>query len=204
MEYPYHDSEPSHAHTFLWPVIEREISRAMPLLTGRRAFDLGCGNGATANRLSQLGCDVTGIDTSVSGIAHARNKFPSVRFENASAYDDLARIYGTFDLVLSLEVIEHCLDPRALLRTFVSLMAPNSLGLISTPYHGYFKNLAIALLGKMDRHFTAMWDGGHVKFFSISTLGALLKEAGIDDIRFDRVGRVPPLARSMVAICRKG
>jgi SAM-dependent methyltransferase len=143
-------------------------------------------------------------DTSVSGIAHARNKFPSVRFENASAYDDLARIYGTFDLVLSLEVIEHCLDPRALLRTFVSLMAPNSLGLISTPYHGYLKNLAIALLGKMDRHFTAMWDGGHVKFFSISTLGALLKEVGIDDIRFDRVGRVPPLARSMVAICRKG
>jgi hypothetical protein len=38
---------------------------------------------------------------------------------------------------------------------------------VSTPYHGYHKNLGLALSGKMDAHFTALWEGGHIKFFSI-------------------------------------
>jgi 2-polyprenyl-6-hydroxyphenyl methylase/3-demethylubiquinone-9 3-methyltransferase len=51
----------------------------------------------------------------------------------------------------------------------------------------------------MDAHFTALWDHGHVKFWSIATLG----EAGFVDIRFDRVGRVPALAKSMIAMARR-
>ena len=52
----------------------------------------------------------------------------------------------------------------------------------------------------MDRHFTALWPGGHVKFFSMQTLGHLLKEAGAKEINFMRVGRIPILAKSMVAV----
>jgi 2-polyprenyl-6-hydroxyphenyl methylase/3-demethylubiquinone-9 3-methyltransferase len=74
---------------------------------------------------------------------------------------------------------------------------------VSTPYHGYLKNLALALSGKLDKHFTALWDGGHIKFFSIATLGQLLREAGFKDLRFVRVGRIPPLAKSMLAIAKK-
>ena len=42
--------------------------------------------------------------------------------------------------------------------------------MLSTPYHGYLKNLALAVSGRMDRHFTALHVGGHIKFFSIETL----------------------------------
>ncbi|QXP84016.1 methyltransferase [Methylococcus sp. Mc7] len=75
--------------------------------------------------------------------------------------------------------------------------------IVSTPYHGYWKNLALALSGKMDAHFTALWDHGHIKFWSMKTLSTLLEEAGFRDIRFERVGRVPVLAKSMIAIARK-
>ena len=75
--------------------------------------------------------------------------------------------------------------------------------MLSTPYHGYLKNLALAVVGKWDRHLTALWPGGHVKFFSIATLRTLLLEAGFNDIRFIRVGRLPPLAKSMIAVVRK-
>ena len=67
----------------------------------------------------------------------------------------------------------------------------------------YWKNPALALTGRMDRHFTALWDHGHIKFWSMRTLGALLTEAGFVDVRFERVGRVPALAKSMIAIARK-
>lgn len=64
-------------------------------------------------------------------------------------------------------------------------------------------NLAMAMTGRMDAHFTALWDHGHIKFWSVRTLGLLLEEAGFRDIAFTRVGRVPPLAKSMIAIARK-
>jgi 2-polyprenyl-6-hydroxyphenyl methylase/3-demethylubiquinone-9 3-methyltransferase len=151
--------------------------------------------------LSSLGFDAIGVDISESGIALAQAE--GVKAHLGSAYDNLAARYGTFPLVVSLEVIEHCVDPRAFAKTFLSLIAPGGMGFLSTPYHGYLKNLALAVSGKMDRHFTALWDGGHVKFFSIRTLRELLKEAGATDIRFLRIGRIPVLAKSMVAIVCK-
>jgi 2-polyprenyl-3-methyl-5-hydroxy-6-metoxy-1,4-benzoquinol methylase len=196
--YDYNDAQPTYANAYLWPVLRREINNRR--WVSRRAFDLGCGNGATSNMLSWQGFDVTGVDTSETGIQQAQANFPNVRCEVGSAYDDLAARYGVFDLVVSLEVIEHCMQPRSFARTFLSLIAPGGVGVLSTPYHGYVKNLAIALTGKMDRHFTALWDGGHVKFFSIRTLDALLRERGANQLRFERVGRVPLLAKSMVAI----
>jgi 2-polyprenyl-6-hydroxyphenyl methylase/3-demethylubiquinone-9 3-methyltransferase len=119
------------------------------------------------------------------------------------AYEDLAETHGTYPAVVSLEVIEHLTEPRRFLRTMHGLLEPNGLGIVSTPYHGYAKNLALALSGKMDNHFTSLWDGGHIKFFSMRTLGQLLTEAGFTDLRFRRVGRIPPLAKSMIAIFRK-
>jgi Methyltransferase domain len=109
----------------------------------------------------------------------------SIRLRAASPWrDDLAGNYGTFPLVVSLEVIEHCFDPRAFARTFLSLIAPDGVGFLSTPYHSYLKNLALAVSGKMESHFTALWDGGHVKFFAIKTLRT---EVGAKDVSFLRV-----------------
>ncbi len=65
------------------------------------------------------------------------------------------------------------------------------------------KEPGLLLAGKMDQHFTALWDYGHIKFWSVKTLGALLAEAGFRDIRFRRIGRIPPLAKSMIAVATR-
>jgi len=153
--------------------------------------------------LSELGFDMTGVDLSESGIALGRQSFPHLKLHVGNVYDDLADTYGQFPLVVSLEVIEHCCDPRRFAKTFYNLITPGGVGVLSTPYHGYLRNLALAVLGKWDRHLTALWPGGHVKFFSIATLQTLLLEAGFYNIRFVRVGRLPPLAKSMIAVARK-
>jgi 2-polyprenyl-6-hydroxyphenyl methylase/3-demethylubiquinone-9 3-methyltransferase len=51
--------------------------------------------------------------------------------------------------------------------------------IVSTPYHGWLKNVVLALSGKMDNHFTALWDGGHIKFWSRETLSRLLRSKGL-------------------------
>jgi 2-polyprenyl-3-methyl-5-hydroxy-6-metoxy-1,4-benzoquinol methylase len=198
-QYGYSSPKPTWANAYLWPVVARVANS----VSDKRAFDLGCGNGATCNMLFDMGFQVTGIDPSESGIAIAKQAYPNIKTWVGSAYDDLARQYGSFPLVVSLEVIEHCFDPRRFTKTFCDLIEPGGVGIISTPYHGYFKNVVLAVSGKLDSHFTALWDGGHIKFFSIRTLRQLLNECGETDVDFYRVGRIPAVAKSMVAIVRK-
>jgi 2-polyprenyl-3-methyl-5-hydroxy-6-metoxy-1,4-benzoquinol methylase len=200
-EYAYQSAESAWANEYLSAGL-RKILQAQ-LARGAQIFELGCGNGVTAKMLSDLGYGVTAVDPSSSGVRAATAAYPSIRFAERSAYDDLAGEFGTFEAVVSLEVIEHCYFPRHYADTTLALLKPGGLAIISTPYHGYLKNLALALSGKMDAHFTALWDGGHIKFWSERTLRTLLEERGFVDISFQRVGRIGPLAKSMIALARK-
>jgi 2-polyprenyl-6-hydroxyphenyl methylase/3-demethylubiquinone-9 3-methyltransferase len=93
----------------------------------------------TLDFLIRLGFEAVGVDISESGIAQANAAYPRVRADVGSAYDDLAPQYGTFSLVVSLKVIEHCKDPRTFARTFLSLIALGCVGFLSTPYHAIGK-----------------------------------------------------------------
>jgi len=201
--YRYADARLNDSHDILLPAVSR-ILETLPLEgSSRRLFELGCGNGSVANELSRSDWLVTGVDTSTEGIRQARASYPTLTLFEGSAYDDLAGCYGRFPVVLSLEVVEHVYAPRDYARTVFELLEPGGIAIISTPYHGYWKNLVMALSGKLDAHFTALWDHGHIKFWSIRTLGELLREAGFSDIRFERVGRIPPLAKSMIALAQR-
>lgn len=205
--YRYDGPNTTCAHAYLLPAVRSELARLLPQIkteSGQpKLFDVGCGNGSVASILSQDGWDVTGVDPSSEGIAQAKQNFPDIKLFQGSAYDDLAAEYGQFPVAVSLEVVEHVYAPRDYARTLFALLESGGTVIVSTPYHGYLKNVALAVSGKMDRHFTALWDHGHIKFWSRETLTTLLQEVGFEQPRFLRVGRVPPLAKSMIAIARK-
>ena len=190
---------PQHTHAYLWAPVLQILSAHTP----GRIIDIGCGSGSLANELHRLGWAVTGIDPSESEVAAANRAYPHLAISLGSAYDDLREIHGTFPAAVSLEVIEHCTSPREYCRQIFNVLEPGGVFILSTPYHGYLKNLALALAGKMDDHYTALWDGGHIKFWSIKTLTALVVEAGFSVERVQRVGRVPVLAKSMIFTLRR-
>jgi 2-polyprenyl-3-methyl-5-hydroxy-6-metoxy-1,4-benzoquinol methylase len=199
-EYHYSTAEAMHSHDYLLPTLYR-LLKAAP--SPASVFELGCGNGFVANELSKVGYAVTAVDPATKGIGIAKEAFPNCRFTVGSAYDDLAARYGIFDIVLSLEVVEHVFYPRKYAATVASLMKPDGIAIISTPYHGYLKNLALALLNKWDSHMNPLWDYGHIKLWSPTTLVRLFEEVGLRETGFYRVGRIPQLAKSMVMVFRK-
>jgi 2-polyprenyl-3-methyl-5-hydroxy-6-metoxy-1,4-benzoquinol methylase len=201
-DYRFDGAKANCTSRYVWPALEQELA-TLKLGAGTRVFDLGCGNGALAAHLHALGFDVSGVDPSHCGIQNAARHHPELHLSLGSCYDDLAAQYGRFPVVVSLEVVEHVFDPSHFAVTLFDLVGPGGTAFVSTPYHGYLKNVALAVTGKLDSHFTALWDGGHIKFFSIKTLGTLLTEAGFRDVRFRRIGRVPALAKSMLAIARR-
>jgi 2-polyprenyl-6-hydroxyphenyl methylase/3-demethylubiquinone-9 3-methyltransferase len=103
-------------------------------------------------------------------------------------------------LIVSSEVIEHLFLPRRLPETAFALLRPGGLFILTTPYHGYMKNLALSLMNKWDDHHTVHHDGGHIKFFSEKTLRELLENSGFAALTFNNAGRLPWLWKSMV--CR--
>jgi 2-polyprenyl-3-methyl-5-hydroxy-6-metoxy-1,4-benzoquinol methylase len=202
--YTYTNAELGCAHTYLLPKVAEILAHQFEVRSVRhRLFDLGCGNGSVAAHFSRLGYEVTGVDPSTDGVAAAHAKYPHLEVNQGSAYDNLAATYGTYPAVISLEVVEHVYSPRSFARTAFNLLESGGIAVISTPYHGYLKNIAIAVMNSFDKHFNPLWDHGHIKFWSIRTLTTLLQEAGFGEIRFYRVGRVPMFAKSMIAVATK-
>lgn len=186
------------------PLLDRLMN---PIASGRpsRVLDVGCGNGSLCGRFLARGYRAVGIDVSESGLAIARAAHPGVRFEMLPAD---ATLMGSldeppFDYVTCMEVIEHLYDPQGLLRGCFEAVRPGGTFICSTPYHGYLKNLAIALLDRWDKHVEPWYVGGHVKFFSRRTLLPMMREAGFVNLRFYGVGRFPYLWMSMVVTGEK-
>jgi len=108
-----------------------------------------------------------------------------------------------FDAVVSTEVIEHLFAPHLLLQFAAGTLKSGGYIVISTPYHGYLKNLALSILDLWDKHHTPLWHGGHIKFWSKKTLSRLLHENGFVVVGFCGTGRIPYLWKSMILIAKK-
>lgn len=201
-EYSYSSAGPNHSHDYLQPVVADFVGEMRP---GSRILDLGCGNGSMLATFRELGFELHGIDSSTSGIEQARRHYGSIMFHLADLTSSLPSTLPpqSFDAIYSTEVIEHVFEPRYFARNAFDLLKPGGHCLITTPYHGYVKNLALSLTGSMDRHFTALWEHGHIKFWSRTTLGTLLEEAGFRGLQFSGVGRLPWLWKSMAFRAQK-
>ena len=179
----------------------RSLRRCSPTFPpARRVLDLGCGTGYISGRLIARGYQVTGIDVSESGIDLARQAHPQGQFHCCGVGDDglEARIGGKFDAIVSVEVVEHLYSPAQWAAACYNLLCDNGTLIVTTPYHGYVKNLLLALTGRMDGHFQPLSEGGHIKFWSRRTLTRLLEQHGFHVVAFRGRGRLPGFWKSMI------
>ena len=199
-DYGWSNANEPCSHIYLLPTLVALCQR----LEAKRVLDLGCGNGALSHGLATAGFEVVGCDADAKGVAYAReNRKSTARFEVVSVYDKPQSLGRTdFDIVIAAEVIEHLFLPRHLPQFARGVLRPGGRLIVTTPYHGYLKNLALSIFDKWDHHHTALWDGGHIKFWSRATLRKLLEDDGFVVEDFMGVGRVPLLWKSMIMVAR--
>ena len=154
-------------------------SRAVRPLAGKRALDVGCGAGLMAEPLARLGASVTGVDAAQENVAAASAHAAGGGLEIDYRCGDVAQLALTgFDLVTSLEVIEHVADKRAFLAALRAALAPGGLMILSTPNRTMKSRLlmveAAERLGMVPRG-THHWHD----FVTPDELRALLAEAGL-------------------------
>lgn len=173
-----------------------------------RLLDVGCGDGELCHHLSRTGFDTVGADFDAKGVEIARQSYPGIPFYNQGVQDDpfelVAKEKGkAFDAVVSCEVVEHLFSPHLLPIYAKGVLKDGGYLLVTTPYHGYLKNLALSIADHWDSHHSPLWHGGHIKFWSRATLTRLLSENGFEVIGFHGAGRVPYLWMSMIVVGRK-
>lgn len=109
-------------------------TRSVKPLTGKTALDVGCGAGLLCEPLARMGGDVTGVDAAPenaeAAALHAEGGGLDIRY---IAGEIGAQNIGTFDLVTSMEVIEHVADKLDYLRELKARLAPGGLMILSTP-----------------------------------------------------------------------
>lgn len=197
-DYKWTEERGKSSHGYLYKALKSLIGK---IEKNQIILDVGCGNGLMTNSLIGEGYNVFGTDGSDTGIEIADNQNAGRFFVQDLSSEDLPKELQDikFNLIISTEVIEHLYNPRSYIDFCKRVLMKNGGGeiIISTPYHGYLKNLVMATTGKMDPHFTALWDGGHIKFWSRKTLTQLLEEFGFKILEFKGSGRFPYLWKSM-------
>lgn len=109
---------------------------ALPLAKGRRVLDAACGEGYGSALLAGVAESVLGVDLSREAIDHAQQRYAdraNLRFLQADVtrLDELPD--ASFDLIVSLETLEHVQAQEPLLDGFRRLLAPDGVLLVSTP-----------------------------------------------------------------------
>jgi 2-polyprenyl-3-methyl-5-hydroxy-6-metoxy-1,4-benzoquinol methylase len=190
---------PGH-HAYNLPAIES----LLPSRSGA-VLDAGCGAGQVTSWLHGLGFEAWGTDPSESGIELASQNFkgPNYFVSDLIAGPPEQGPADGFDGIVSVEVVEHLFDPEAMLENCHKALKPGGWIILTTPYHGYVKNLVLALTNKYDSHWMVDMPGGHIKFFSPKTITDMLHRAGFTDVTWKGAGRGPMMWCSMVVRARK-
>lgn len=103
-------------------------------LTGKRALDVGCGAGLLCEPLARLGASVTGVDAAAENIAAASAHAAGGGLSIDYRHGEIGALGLTgFDLVCSMEVIEHVADKAAFIAALAATLAPGGLMVLSTP-----------------------------------------------------------------------
>jgi 2-polyprenyl-6-hydroxyphenyl methylase/3-demethylubiquinone-9 3-methyltransferase len=162
-------------------------------LAGRAALDVGCGAGLLAEPLARMGASVTGVDAAPENIAAARDHAAGQGLSISYFAGELAALPpSTFDLVTSMEVVEHVTDPAAFIGELAARLAPGGLMILSTPNRTMLSKLllveAAERIGAVPRG-THDWD----QFLKPEELTKLLEGAGLEVI--DRTGLSPSAAK---------
>jgi 2-polyprenyl-6-hydroxyphenyl methylase/3-demethylubiquinone-9 3-methyltransferase len=152
-------------------------------LAGKRALDVGCGAGLLTEPLARMGAVATGLDAAAENIAaarlHAEGQGLAIDYRHGSV--ELLGAGDRFDLVCSMEVIEHVTDPAAFVDGLAGALAPGGLMLLSTPNRTTLSKLALITVGE---GLGQIPKGTHdwQKFLKPDELGKLLEDAGLQVI----------------------
>lgn len=123
----------------------RWLKRRLPgTRNDEKLLDCGCGSGAFTIGAAKRGYRATGISNEQDTLDRAQGRADKlvpgrVTFEvqDIRQFAELDGFTETFDFAISMEVIEHLADDRAMMRNLARCLKPGGRLLLTTPFYHY-------------------------------------------------------------------
>lgn len=148
---------------------------------GNSLLDLACGDGLMTAMFSQRFDRVVGVDASSKHIDEARKRVPSAQFHDSLIEDFQSD--EKFDTVLLLDILEHVVDPVAVLRKAASFLSQGGVLIAHVPNANAINRRLAVLMGTLTScHELSPFDlqiAGHRRSYELHTLVADLQAAGL-------------------------
>lgn len=164
--------------------------------------DFGCGDGIIIKEMIKINpkARYIGLDVSVVALQMASAQLPDVRFYKITSDGKFPLEDESVDFIFTSEVIEHVYDTEYAFSEMFRILKPGGRLLLTTPYHGFVKNLLIALLA-FDKHFDPT--GITIRYFSKRSLFSCLRKASLKIVTYRYYGRFYPLPMSIIVLAEK-
>jgi 2-polyprenyl-3-methyl-5-hydroxy-6-metoxy-1,4-benzoquinol methylase len=169
----------------------------------RRILDLGCSSGALGAALkASRGAEVVGIELLEEYAADAARVLDRVLCGDVGTVLAETGDLGSFDCIVAADVLEHLVDPWAVLAQAVALLEPGGVVVVSLPNVRYAKTvLELVVRGRWPRDDAGLFDRTHLRWFTPADARTMLEDAGLaidaEHPQYWFYGRALTLARTL-------
>jgi 2-polyprenyl-3-methyl-5-hydroxy-6-metoxy-1,4-benzoquinol methylase len=177
-----------------------DFVRLLPRDPTARVLEIGCGNGATGALAMARGRagHYVGVELMESYANQARAVLSDVLTGDVERMD-FGWQPAEFDALILSEVLEHLVEPGALLRRLSRFIRPGGMVLASSPNIAHWRVLRELAQGRFELADQGVFDRTHLRWFTPATFAAMFENAGF---RINHVGPVNPFSPRVELISR--
>ncbi|MDB9375001.1 class I SAM-dependent methyltransferase [Nodularia sphaerocarpa] len=151
------------------------VERLQPKST---ILEIGCNTGYFSLVLMKCGHEVLGIELDKDAAQIASSNGVNVICGNIEENLMIKSINQKFDVILMMDVVEHCLHPMNVLNSLQQLIKPNGKIMITGPNVAYWSVRKDLLLGRWNYTDSGILDKTHLHFYTLSTWQSLIEDSG--------------------------
>ncbi len=183
--------------------VVEEQNRALVGAIGRprTVLDVGCGIGLNGAAAKRSGARVTGIEIVPASIARAKQVLDEVLAVDITSDRDVAAALAgrSFDVMLFADVLEHTVDPRAVLERLLPYLAEDGHIIVSLPNVAAWTVRLGLLAGSFEYEKSGILDDTHLRFFTRKSAVGLLESAGLEVLRVEQNPMIVRAAKGLIA-----
>lgn len=153
-----------------------KIYRIVP--EGSHVLDVGCHTGKFGAVLKQKGCRVTGIEIDAAAAEQAKKILDDLRLADVEEIDSFHDLAGKYDVILFLDILEHCRRPSEILKRVRESLSPQGFVIASIPNIAHWSIRLKLFLGRFEYERTGLMDETHLRFYTLKTARQLFEHAG--------------------------
>lgn len=167
----------------------RQFSHIIKLIpdTASSILDVGCGAGLCGKEIRDIGLPRTIVGIEINPViakaaANYMDRIIVEDVENLNMQED-----SKFDCIIVADILEHLRDPWTMLRRLRECLSEDGVVIASIPNIRHYKIIKDILRDRWLYRKDGILDGGHLRFFGISTIKHLFSVSKLDIVKIERL-----------------